>query len=230
MLIKLLHRSPSRDPACSPLKPCHVWQSKDNPDHLPLHPEQWETSAPPRRSWSCQGTHRFSYLIVSLANNISVGRFPSLNFLTPPQGRRKPHPVTALRAAARHGAYRLFPTDWSISPMPWRSDLLTTSTSTQGVAAREECLERQPGDIPSEQKRNQGNLPQAWILLFPEKLFHAASCATPLWSQCQDQRTELCEHDAMKSSLEANSPSIRSHCDPTLSKVCQLFTPPGLLG
>lgn len=56
----------------------------------------------------------------------------------------------------------------------------------QGDAAQEERLERQPGDFPSEESTNQGNLPQAWIPLFTDKLFCAAFCANPLWGQCQD--------------------------------------------
>lgn len=79
-----------------------------------------------------------------------------------------------------------FPTDLHVPPIPWRSDLLTISTSTQAAAAQEERLERRPGESPSERKTNQGNLPQAWIPPITDKVFHAASCATPLRGQCQD--------------------------------------------
>lgn len=86
------------------------------------------------------------------------------------------------------GAYRLFPTDLHIPPMPWRSDLLTTPSSMQGAAAKDGCLEREPGDFLSEWKTNRKNLPQAWILDTPstDGLFYAAFCAIPPWSQCQD--------------------------------------------
>lgn len=132
----------------------------------------------------------------------------------PPQGRRKPHPVVVLRAGAWRGAYRLFPTDLHIPPVPRRIYLLTTSTSTKGAAAQEERLERWPGHFSSEWKTSQGNPPEAWIPPSTGKLFHAASCATPLGASAKTQQAELCKHDAVKSSLEANLPSIWSHCDP----------------
>ena len=161
-------------------------KAEDNSDRLLLHPEQQENFAPLRPSWGFQGMHHCYYLIVFLAVDVPVGRFPSSNSLVPPQGCRKPHPVMALRAEAQRGAYRLFPTDLHVPPIPWRSDLLTTSTSTQAAAAQEERLERRPGDSPSERKTNQGNLPQAWMPPITDKVFHAASCATPLRGQCQD--------------------------------------------
>ena len=84
------------------------------------------------------------------------------------------------------GAYRQFPTDLHIPPVPWRSDLLTTSTLMQGAAAQEACLERWQGDFFGEQKTNQGKLPQAWIPPSTDKLLYAASCETRQWGQCQD--------------------------------------------
>lgn len=130
-------------------------------------------------------------------------------------GCRKPHPVMEQSAVALCRAHRLFPTDLRIPPVSRSSDLLTIPSSAQGALLRRTAWKGSQETSSANGKQTKETChqpedpplpPMSYFMLLFVQVLHGTTAKT-LWAK-------PCEHDAIKSSLKANSLSVWSHSDP----------------